>query len=151
MRKDEVSCAAIVQLLKGLQKLDVQENMDTFTRTIETATDQLMKLKWTTPGSEPFTKTIIQKLEGFKSMLRYHTQDDVIGEITDITAMIMTLSDNTMLGQMLAKGSALYTGTGFLGSCHCEVCVACYCIFMQEGWTQLVRYFPYSTQMLLLI
>jgi hypothetical protein len=150
--KDEVSGSAIVELLKGLRKLDVHENMNTFTRTIETASDLLTKLKYTTPGSDPYIKTIVQKLEGFKNMLRYyHTPDDVIGEITEITGMIMTLIDNTMLGQMLEKGSALDTGTGFLGSCHCEVCVACFCIFMEEGWTQVVRCFPYSTQILLLM
>lgn len=150
-REDGVSNAAIVELLKGLRRLDVRANMDTFTSTIDTAMDQLTRLKWTTPVSEPFTKSIIQRLDGFKSMLRHHTQDDVVEEITEIAGMIMTLSDNTMLGQMLEKGSALDTGTGFLGSCHCEVCVACYCLFMQEGWTQSVRCFPYSTQTLLLI
>jgi len=148
--KSEASAPAIVELLKDLRRLDVHKDTDIFTRNIDTAIDLLTKLHFTTPGSEPFTKSIIKKLEGVHDMLKYHTTEDVLGEIADITAMILTLADNTMLGKMLEKGSALDTGTGFLGSCHCEVCVACYCIFMQEGWTQSVRFFPYSTQIFLL-
>jgi hypothetical protein len=57
-----------------------------------------------------------------------------------ITGMITTLADNaSRLKRMLEKGSPLDTGTGFTGSCHCEVCVASSCIFMETEWILSVR------------
>jgi len=135
-KKDEDSSEAVVALLR---KLDVQSDVATFARSFDRAIDLMTKSEYMTPGSAPYARTIVEKLESFKDMLVYQLPDDE--EITTIIGMIVTLADNVRLEKMLQKGSALDTGLGFTGSCHCEVCVASYCIFMKTGWVRSVRCF----------
>ena len=59
--------------------------------------------------------------------------DNMVEEIANITGMITILADNVRLEKMLQKRSALDTGIGFTGLCHCEVCATFYRIFIKMG------------------
>ena len=140
------------RMVKNLGTIrQVEENVVVFVNSVDHIVSQMAALtNCSSPWSEVFITSIVRKLNSFKDMWIYTTQDDSIKEITKIAEMIRTLRDNAKLFHALGTSEPLSTGTGFKGSCHCEKGLAAFCC-ADEKWGHFVSHlFLRPTQIVLM-
>jgi hypothetical protein len=127
------------------------ENVPVFIDSIDHIVFQMAALtNCSSPWSEAFIKSIVGRLNSFKHMWVYTTQEDSIKEITKIAEMIRSLRDNAKLFHALEPTEPLSTGIGFKGTHHCESGVAAFCC-IDPQWSQIVSHlFPCLVQILLM-
>jgi hypothetical protein len=141
------------RMVKNLGTIrQVGENVPLFINNVDHIIFQMAALtNCSSPWSKSFITSIIDKLNSFKHMWVYTTQEDSIKEITKIAEMIKTLRDNAKLFCALEPSEPLCTGVGFRGTNHCESGVAAFCR-VDPQWSRIVSHlFPRSAQIVLMI
>ena len=91
------------------------------------------------PWSEVFVRSIINRLNKFKTLWIYTSQEDTIKEVTKVAKIIKTLRDNVRLFYALEANKLLSTGIGFKGTDHCESGLAAF-LYACAEWNEIVSH-----------
>jgi hypothetical protein len=98
-------------------------DMDIFTKELDSVIKRINDVdNCSSPGSTRYISLIHKRLEVLKHTEQ--TPEDRVIETREILEMLESLSGHSSLYQRLKDGTPLTVGTGFLGTRHCEVCIA---------------------------
>jgi hypothetical protein len=142
----------VLRLVMALSKIpQVTANLKVFADAVDEVCAQLKAVtNCSSPLAAAYTSKIVKRLQSFKDMWIYTSQDDSTGVLAKIAREIRTLRDNGRFHEALRKGSPLDTGTGCKGACHCEAALAAFCCLHPEWGKFVSRLFPCRTQMYLM-
>lgn len=115
-----------VMSLKERQELAIAAeavSIDGWTKAVDSVIDQMTLLKnCSSPGGDEYTIAIFDRLEALKN--HGLTPQNRLTRTQEILDMFETLRGHSLLYKMLKEGTPLSRGDRFLGTRHCEVCIA---------------------------